>query len=428
MDALTELPGVGRKTANVVLGHALGVPGLPVDRHVLRVANRIGIAEGDDPEKVEEQLCRRSQGAMDPDLRHTDPARPAICHPKPLCAECVVQDDCDYFHAVVQRLARPDPPGQTESQTEASRPQAMNRAAFERHVSDALATIPKRFRDAMRNIAIVVEDEPSLTLLGEMEIAPPDTLFGLYQGVPLTERRWDYGNSLPDRIVLFQGPHEREARDDDDLVGVDRRDAHSRDRSLLRAERRGNRGDRRRTGTPTMTTDRNRTHRPAKKRFGQHFLERAWAEKVVRSIAPAPDQTFFEIGPGRAAITGLLASTAREVVAFEIDRDLAEALRRDGPANVRVVEGDFLTITPERLRLELAALDRAPTSIRVAGNLPYNVASPILFKLVELHARGHSARRCDRDAATRGGHPPAGVTGQQGLRRADDSHRSSRKC
>jgi predicted Zn-dependent protease with MMP-like domain len=94
----------------------------------------------------------------------------------------------------------------------------MTRAAFERHVSDALATIPKRFRDAMRNIAIVVEDEPSRTLLREMEIGPPDTLFGLYQGVPLTERRWDYGNALPDRIVLFQGPHEREAQDDDDLV------------------------------------------------------------------------------------------------------------------------------------------------------------------------------------------------------------------
>src|SRR5204863_5663701 len=46
MAALTELPGVGRKTANVVLGHALGVPGLPVDRHVLRVSNRIGIAKG----------------------------------------------------------------------------------------------------------------------------------------------------------------------------------------------------------------------------------------------------------------------------------------------------------------------------------------------------------------------------------------------
>src|SRR3954469_17080940 len=56
MDSLTELPGVGRKTANVVLGHALGVPGLPVDRHVLRVANRIGIARSDDPVVVEQQL------------------------------------------------------------------------------------------------------------------------------------------------------------------------------------------------------------------------------------------------------------------------------------------------------------------------------------------------------------------------------------
>ena len=70
----------------------------------------------------------------------------------------------------------------------------------------------------MRNLAIVVEDEPSRDLLSEMEIEPPDTLFGLYQGMPLTERRWDYGNALPDRILLFQGPHEREADDDDDLV------------------------------------------------------------------------------------------------------------------------------------------------------------------------------------------------------------------
>src|SRR5436190_10240013 len=56
MEALVELPGVGRKTANVVLGHALGVPGFPVDRHVLRVSNRIGIAEGDDAVEVETQL------------------------------------------------------------------------------------------------------------------------------------------------------------------------------------------------------------------------------------------------------------------------------------------------------------------------------------------------------------------------------------
>jgi len=65
---------------------------------------------------------------------------------------------------------------------------------------------------------IAVEDEPSDDLLREMEIEPPDTLFGLYQGTPLTERQWGYGNALPDRILLFQGPHERETADEDDLV------------------------------------------------------------------------------------------------------------------------------------------------------------------------------------------------------------------
>jgi endonuclease-3 len=58
MDDLVDLPGVGRKTANVVLGHALGVPGLPVDRHVLRVANRLGIARSNDPVVTESQLTR----------------------------------------------------------------------------------------------------------------------------------------------------------------------------------------------------------------------------------------------------------------------------------------------------------------------------------------------------------------------------------
>src|SRR5262245_38199736 len=137
-----------------------------------------------------------------------------------------------------------------------------------------------------------------------------------------------------------------------------------------------------------MRTDRGRTHRPAKKRFGQHFLERAWAEKVIRAIAPSPDQTFFEIGPGHGAITTLLALAARGVFAFEIDRDLADSLRRDALPNVQVVEGDFLTVTPERVREAMARPDRAPDSLRAAGNLPYNVASPILFKLVELYDQG----------------------------------------
>ena len=94
----------------------------------------------------------------------------------------------------------------------------MKRPEFEQLVADALASIPRRFRKALSNIAIVVEDEPSAQLLHEMEIEPPDTLFGLYQGTPLTERQWGYGNALPDRILLFQGPLERDSEDDDDLV------------------------------------------------------------------------------------------------------------------------------------------------------------------------------------------------------------------
>jgi predicted Zn-dependent protease with MMP-like domain len=94
----------------------------------------------------------------------------------------------------------------------------VNRAAFERHVADALASIPREFRDAMQNIAIVVEDEPSRELLDEMDIEPPDTLLGLYTGTPLTERTSSYGNTLPDRVLIFQGPHERESDDEDDLI------------------------------------------------------------------------------------------------------------------------------------------------------------------------------------------------------------------
>jgi predicted Zn-dependent protease with MMP-like domain len=94
----------------------------------------------------------------------------------------------------------------------------MTRDQFRQLVSEALDTIPSRFRRHLRNIAIVVEDEPSAALLAEMEVEPPDTLFGLYQGTPLTDRRWDYGNVLPDRIVIFQGPIEDVSETEDDVV------------------------------------------------------------------------------------------------------------------------------------------------------------------------------------------------------------------
>jgi endonuclease-3 len=103
MEALTALPGVGRKTANVVLGHALGVPGLPVDRHVLRVSNRLGIADSDKPEVVEQQLC----GAL-PKSRWTRTSDTLIlhgrriCRPKPLCDRCAARDDCNYYQREIQ--------------------------------------------------------------------------------------------------------------------------------------------------------------------------------------------------------------------------------------------------------------------------------------------------------------------------------------
>jgi endonuclease-3 len=110
MEALVKLPGVGRKTANVVLGHALNVPGLPVDRHVLRVANRIGLVQSDDAEAVETSLCalvppERWTRASDVLILHGR----RVCKPKPLCDRCLVRNDCAYYRALGAK-ARPKPP------------------------------------------------------------------------------------------------------------------------------------------------------------------------------------------------------------------------------------------------------------------------------------------------------------------------------
>lgn len=107
MEELVKLPGVGRKTANVVLGHALGVPGLPVDRHVLRVANRIGIARSEDPEVVEQQLCAALPSAMwtrasDTLILHGR----RICKPKPLCDSCAVRAECNYYRALGAKIRK----------------------------------------------------------------------------------------------------------------------------------------------------------------------------------------------------------------------------------------------------------------------------------------------------------------------------------
>lgn len=93
----------------------------------------------------------------------------------------------------------------------------MRKAAFQHLVEEALREIPRRFRDAMKNVAVIVEDEPPPHILEEMEIAPPDSLFGLYQGTPLPERGWGFGNALPDRISIYQGPIEDACEDDHEI-------------------------------------------------------------------------------------------------------------------------------------------------------------------------------------------------------------------
>jgi 16S rRNA (adenine1518-N6/adenine1519-N6)-dimethyltransferase len=114
----------------------------------------------------------------------------------------------------------------------------------------------------------------------------------------------------------------------------------------------------------------------ARKRFGQHFLEPAWVAKLVDALEVQPGETFLEIGPGRGALTGPLAARAGKLIAIEIDRDLAAALPFRVPG-VSVVEADFLNVDLAEL------LVGEQTPVRVVGNLPYNVASPILFKLIE---------------------------------------------
>jgi predicted Zn-dependent protease with MMP-like domain len=94
----------------------------------------------------------------------------------------------------------------------------MSRDEFRRLVDRALLGIPQDFRDALQNIAIVIEDEPTPDQLAEVGIDPPETLLGLYQGTPLTERHWAHGNTLPDKITLFQWPIEDASEDEDDLV------------------------------------------------------------------------------------------------------------------------------------------------------------------------------------------------------------------
>lgn len=120
-----------------------------------------------------------------------------------------------------------------------------------------------------------------------------------------------------------------------------------------------------------------------RKRFGQHFLEPAWVTRLVHAVAPTPEDTVIEIGPGGGAVTLALAPRVRRLIAIEIDRDLADALEPRLPPNASLVRADVLDVDLGALCDGLGA-----GPVRVVGNLPYNISSPILFALLAAHDGG----------------------------------------
>jgi 16S rRNA (adenine1518-N6/adenine1519-N6)-dimethyltransferase len=120
-----------------------------------------------------------------------------------------------------------------------------------------------------------------------------------------------------------------------------------------------------------------------RKRFGQHFLtDRHYLSRIVAAIAPRAGDAMVEIGPGPGALTEELARVVKPLHVIEIDRDLAAALRaRFPPDEVKVHEADVL-------EFDLGALGEG---LRVVGNLPYNISTPILFRIVEIGERVRDA-------------------------------------
>jgi 16S rRNA (adenine1518-N6/adenine1519-N6)-dimethyltransferase len=138
----------------------------------------------------------------------------------------------------------------------------------------------------------------------------------------------------------------------------------------------------------------------ARKRFGQHFLEPAWVNKLVVALDASPADRFIEIGPGRGAITAPLAAKVASLLAIEVDRDLAAALQARMLPNVTVMTADVLEVDLGQLAAQIVgtardAQEASPLypaaasgshdsdKVRVVGNLPYNISSPILFRLLD---------------------------------------------
>ena len=96
----------------------------------------------------------------------------------------------------------------------------MTRRQFEALVERALRRLPRPFKEKLANIAVVVEDWADDATLAEVDIEPPDTLYGLYQGVDFTRRDSSYGNVLPDTITIYQGPIEEDCADEQEMADL----------------------------------------------------------------------------------------------------------------------------------------------------------------------------------------------------------------
>jgi 16S rRNA (adenine1518-N6/adenine1519-N6)-dimethyltransferase len=118
----------------------------------------------------------------------------------------------------------------------------------------------------------------------------------------------------------------------------------------------------------------------ARKRFGQHFLaEPAIIDAIVRAIQPVPGDAMIEIGPGLAALTQPLVERLGHLTVIELDRDLAARLRAH--RQLSVIESDVLRVDFAQLAKD-GLHGRPPQRLRIVGNLPYNISSPILFHLL----------------------------------------------
>ena len=124
-------------------------------------------------------------------------------------------------------------------------------------------------------------------------------------------------------------------------------------------------------------------HHRARKRFGQNFLhDRGVIDRIVKAAAPRGGECLLEIGPGQGALTGPLLAANGRLEAIEVDRDLAAALRHRFGGHT-----GFVLHEADVLKFDFSAIDCAPGALRIVGNLPYNISTPLIFRLLEQHGR-----------------------------------------